>query len=210
MPPTARRVGAETSKTRDTILDTVEKIMVSEGYPSVTYRVVAAKAGVTPSLVQYYFPTLDDIFLATIRRRTEENEQRLREALQARPEEPLHVMWEFSWAEAQGALVTEFMALGNHRAAIGAEIAQVTARIRQIQLDVLAERSATTGNAEFPLDAGGLVVLISGLPKLLNLEKGAGITASHKDVVASFETFINSIEPTKSTRRRKSATRGRS
>ncbi|WP_028462622.1 TetR/AcrR family transcriptional regulator [Nocardia sp. 348MFTsu5.1] len=210
MPPTARRVGAETSKTRDTILDTVEKIMVSDGYPSVTYRVVAAKAGVTPSLVQYYFPTLDDIFLATIRRRTAENEQRLREALQARPEEPLHVMWEFSWAEAQGALVTEFMALGNHRPAIGAEIAQVTARIRQIQLDVLTERSATTGNAEFPLDAGGLVVLISGIPKLLNLEKGAGITASHKDVVASFETFINSIEPAKSTRRRKSATRGRS
>ena len=73
MPPTARRVGAATSKTRDVILDTVEKIMVSDGYPSVTYRVVAAKAGVTPSLVQYYFPTLDDIFLAAIRRYSERN-----------------------------------------------------------------------------------------------------------------------------------------
>ncbi|WP_020106599.1 TetR/AcrR family transcriptional regulator [Nocardia sp. 348MFTsu5.1] len=209
MPPTARRVGAETSKTRDTILDTVEKIMVSDGYPSVTYRVVAAKAGVTPSLVQYYFPTLDDIFLAAIRRRTEENEQRLLEALQARPEEPLHVMWEFSWAEATSALVTEFMALGNHRAAIGAEIAKVTAQIRQIQLDALAANSTTTGNPDFPLTPGALTVLISGIPKMLNLEKGVGITDAHEDVVASFTTFIDSIEPPKSLRRPKRATRAR-
>ncbi|HEY9315683.1 TetR/AcrR family transcriptional regulator [Williamsia sp.] len=210
MPPSTRRVGAETSKTRDVILDTVEKIMVTDGYPNVTYRVVAAKAGVTSSLVQYYFPTLDSIFLAAIRRRTEQNEKRLAEALQARPDEPLHVMWEFSWAEAKGAMVTEFMALGNHRPAIGAEIAQVTARIRQIQLDVLAERSSITGTTEFPLDAGGLVTLISGIPKMLNLEKGAGITDAHKEVVASFETFINSIEPSPSTGRRKGAARGRS
>ena len=209
MPPSTRRVGAETSKTRDVILDTVEKIMVSDGYPTVTYRVLAAKAGVTPSLVQYYFPTLDDIFLAALRRRTEENAQRLRKALDARPDEPLHVLWEFSWAEAKGALVTEFMALGNHREAIGAEIAQVTAQIRQIQLDTLAARSATTGTADLPLSPGGLVVLISGIPKLLNLEKGAGITNAHEDVVASFETFINSIEPPKSPRPRTRPTRAR-
>lgn len=209
MPPSARRVGAETSKTRDVILDTVEKIMISDGHPSVTYRVVAAKAGVTPSLVQYYFPTLDDIFLAAIRRRTDQNEQRLTEALSARPDEPLHVMWEFSWAEAKGVLVTEFMALGNHRPTIGAEIARVTERIRQIQLDVLAETSAPTGNASLPLDAGGLVVLISGIPKLLNLEKGVGIDASHQDVVSAFETLIDSIEPPRSTRPTKRPTRGR-
>jgi TetR/AcrR family transcriptional regulator, transcriptional repressor for nem operon len=210
MPSSGRRVGAATSKTRDVILDTVEKIMVADGYPSVTYRVVATKAGVTPSLVQYYFPTLDDIFLAAIRRRTAQNEQRLIDALKARPDEPLHVMWEFSWAEAKGALVTEFMALGNHRATIGAEIAQVTERIRRIQLDALTETSATTGNPEFPLDPGGLVVLISGIPKLLGLEKGAGITDSHQNVVTSFETFINSIEQPSSPRPRERATRSRS
>lgn len=62
MAASARRVGAETSKTRDTLLDHVEKMMLDEGYASVTYRALASAAGVTPSLVQYYFPTLDDIF----------------------------------------------------------------------------------------------------------------------------------------------------
>src|SRR5262249_7375273 len=66
----ARRVGATTSKKRDELLDAVERLMVREGYAAVTYRAVAAKAGVTAGLVQYYFPTLDDLFTAAIRRRS--------------------------------------------------------------------------------------------------------------------------------------------
>ena len=68
-----RRVGAETSKTRDRLLDSVERLMVKDGYAAVTYRAVAAKAGVTSGLVQYYFPALDDLFVAAIRRRSEQN-----------------------------------------------------------------------------------------------------------------------------------------
>jgi len=39
-----RRVGAETSKTRDVLLDCVERLMLETGYASVTYRAVATKA----------------------------------------------------------------------------------------------------------------------------------------------------------------------
>ena len=41
MAASARRVGAETSKTRDTLLDHVEKMMLDEGYASVTDRGLA-------------------------------------------------------------------------------------------------------------------------------------------------------------------------
>lgn len=47
--------------------------MMDKGYAGVTYRAVAARAGVTPGLVQYYFPKLDDVFVAAIRRRSEQN-----------------------------------------------------------------------------------------------------------------------------------------
>ena len=76
-----RRVGAETSKTRYLLLDCVERLMLETGYAGVTYRALAAKAGVTAGLVQYYFPTLDDLFVAAIRRRSEQNLERLAEAL---------------------------------------------------------------------------------------------------------------------------------
>src|SRR6476620_643822 len=72
-----RRVGAATSKTRDALLDCVQRMMHEDVYASVSYLALAAKAGVTPSLVQYYFPTLDDIFLAAIQRYSEHNLERL-------------------------------------------------------------------------------------------------------------------------------------
>src|SRR5689334_12810669 len=68
-----RRIGAETSKTRAVLLDRAEELMIEEGYAAVTYRVLAARAGVTGGLVQYYFPTLDDLFVALLERRSERN-----------------------------------------------------------------------------------------------------------------------------------------
>ena len=70
--------------------------MIDDGYAAVTYRAVAAKAGVTPALVQYYFPTLDDMFVAAIRRRAERNLEQLVDRLATRQDEPLRVIWEFS------------------------------------------------------------------------------------------------------------------
>ena len=70
------------------LLDCVERLMLETGYASVTYRAVAAKAGVTSGLVQYYFPTLDDLFVAAIRRRSEQNLERLAEALRTHADQP--------------------------------------------------------------------------------------------------------------------------
>src|SRR4029453_15626752 len=113
-----RRVGAETSKTRDALLAGVERLMVERGYGGVTYRAVAAQAGVTPGLVQYYFPTLDEVFLAAIRRRSAQNLARLAEALDAHADQPLRVLWDYSQDESTAAVTTEFLALGNHRKSI--------------------------------------------------------------------------------------------
>ena len=132
-----RRVGAETSKTRDVLLDCVERLMLETGYASVTYRAVAAKAAVTSGLVQYYFPTLDDLFVAAIRRRSEQNLERLTEALRTHADQPLRVLWEYSRDESTSALTTEFLALGNHRKSIGSEITEFTEQARRLQLDAL-------------------------------------------------------------------------
>ena len=114
-----RRVGAETSKTRDLLLDCVERLMANTGYAGVTYRAVAAKAKVTPGLVQYYFPTLDDLFIAAIRRRSEQNLERLAEALRTNPDDRCASCGSTARTSRRAALTTEFLALGNHRKSIG-------------------------------------------------------------------------------------------
>src|SRR5439155_16543648 len=80
---TARRTGTETSKTRATLLDVTERLMRNEGYAAVSSRRVASEAGVTGALVHYYFPTLDDLFLAVFRRGAERNLERHARALES-------------------------------------------------------------------------------------------------------------------------------
>ncbi|NMD60259.1 UNVERIFIED_ORG: TetR family transcriptional regulator [Nocardia globerula] len=195
MASSPRRVGAEKSKTRDVLLDNVEKMMLDTGYASVTYRSLAAEAGVTASLVQYYFPTLDDIFRAAIARYTDRNLAVLQSALQKRAEDPLHVLWEYSWDEATSALMTEFMALGNHRESIRAEIAEVTERVRQLQMEAVARKFGPGARPDGRLSLGAMVLLITGIPKFLNLESGIGVDTAHAEVVEALEGYIDSVEP---------------
>ena len=195
MAASPRRVGAETSKTRDALLDCVETMMLEDGYASVSYRALAAKAGVTASLVQYYFPSLDDIFLAAIRRYSKRNVDDLRSALEKRTADPLHAMWEYSWNEATGALITEFMALGNHRKSIRSEIAEVTERMRKLQIEFLNKQFGSGKRFEGDLSPSAMVLLITGIPKFLELEEGVGVDTAHTEVVRAVERYLDAVEP---------------
>jgi AcrR family transcriptional regulator len=209
MTTSSRRVGAETSKTRDALLDCVETMMLREGYPSVTYRALATKAGVTPSLVQYYFPNLDDIFVAAIKRYSERNLTYLTETLERRTDEPLRAVWEYSWEEATGALITEFMALGNHRKSIRTEIAAVTESVRKMQLNALVAKYGKNARPIGDLSLPALQLLMSGLPKFLNLEEGIGVKSAHDEVTKAFTRYIDAVEPKANPRKRKPASRRR-
>ena len=203
-----RRVGAETSKTRDDLLDCVERLLLDEGYAGVSYRVVATKAGVTASLVQYYFPSLDSLFVAMIRRLIERDTARWNDALQRRPDEPLRVLWEYSRSEAAGALSMELMALGNHRPAVRAEITEGTERIRRLQLQALARKYGDINFLDDRFTPHAMVLLLTSMPKYLSLEDGIDVSMGHRQLVSAFEKYLDSMEPTPRARRRKTSTGG--
>lgn len=187
----ARRVGATTSKKREELLNCVERLMLGDGYAAVTYRAVAAEAGVTAGLVQYYFPTLDDLFIAAIRRRSSQNLERLTAALAARPSEPLRVLWEYSQEESTAALTTEFLALGNHRKSIASVITEVSEQVRQVQAEAVDAHVAARGFDLDALSSAVLLFLVTGIPKLIRLEEGVGITSTHDEVVRYFEDVLS-------------------
>src|SRR5204862_1290886 len=98
--PSPRRIGAEDSKTRAQLLDAAEHLLLEEGYAAVTSRRVAAKAGLKPQLVHYYFRTMDDLFVQVFRRRAEQNVERLRKAVEA--DGSLRNLWALN-ADSRGA-----------------------------------------------------------------------------------------------------------
>lgn len=181
-----RRVGKESSERRHRILDAVEELMVESGHASVSYRSVARRAGATPSLLQYYFPSLDDLLVATVRRRSEQSLRHLVKMLQARPEKPSRVIWEFSNDETNAALTIEFSALGNHRPSVRSEITDHTNRLRAIQLEAL--ESAASPSDDLPPAAA--LFLLSGIPKMLRMEEGFDVHVGHAEVVEVVERHL--------------------
>src|ERR1700675_1325864 len=111
------RVGREA--TREALIEATAQIMVDEGYAAATSRRVAAKAGVKPALVHYYFPRKDDLFVAVLRDKAATVPQHQRQAMAEA--EPLHALWQLNGAQDE-QLFTEFLAMANHREAVRSEI----------------------------------------------------------------------------------------
>lgn len=190
---TPRRVGAETSKTRAVLLDCAEKIMLDEGYAAVTYRGVAARAGVAPALVQYYFPTLDDLFLALVRRRSEQSLQWLVRAL--RSGQPLRAIWEYASDRTAAALTAELMALANHRKKIGAEIAAAGEKMRELVLAALAENSKDYTFPQETVSPEVLVFLLTSTPRMIVMESSVGMSTAHAETIDFLERYLDRVEP---------------
>ncbi len=140
---TTRQIGSEDSKSRAALLDAAQALMLDEGYAAVTSRRVAARAGLKPQLVHDHFRSMDDLFLALVRRGAERNLDRQASAL-ASPQ-PLRALWALSSEPAGAALTTEFTALANHRKAIRTEIAAYAERFRRQQAEALSGVSREYG-----------------------------------------------------------------
>lgn len=187
-----RRMGTENSKTRQVLLDVTERLMLKEGYASVGVRRVAREAEVAPALVLYYFRTLDDLFLAVLRRRGDEELERAVRLLDG--PQPLHALWQLC-SHPGNALTTEFTALANHRKAIRAELAARAERYREAQLEVLTRRLAET-RVHLPPEVSPAVLLMltNALGRILMMENTMGMTTRHAEALEFVEQFLQRYE----------------
>ena len=64
---TSSKAGTRDTATRRALIQATAQVMLQEGYAAATSRRVAAQAGVKPALVHYYFPSMDDLYLAVLR-----------------------------------------------------------------------------------------------------------------------------------------------
>jgi AcrR family transcriptional regulator len=191
-PATPRRIGTEGSKTRAELLDVTERLMLEGGYAAVSSRRVAKEAGVTPALIHYYFPTLDDLFLAVFRRGAEKNLERHARVL-ASPQ-PLRALWEFSLEPAGTALLTEFMALANHRKTIRAEIAEYAERFRRQQADLLASRLQDYGLDADEVPPLAILFLVANVGRGIVMEDALGSTTGHAETLELVERLLRRYE----------------
>ncbi len=192
--PSPRRIGAEDSKSRSQLLDAAELLLLEEGYAAVTSRRVAARAGLKPQLVHYYFRTMDDLFLEVFRRRAEENVARVERVIAT--DGSLRTLWQLN-ADLRGARFNiEFVALANHRKAIRTEIARYAERFRAAQLEAVTTSLRTMGVTEHELPPIVALLMMTGLSQVLALEDALGVTAGHDTTRSFIERTIARVDPT--------------
>ena len=188
----ARRIGAESSATRALIIEAAELVMIEEGYAAASTRRVAARAGLKPSLVHYYFPTTEDLLLAVNHKGAAEGDLRLEEALSS--PDPLRALWKTLINSSQIALGLEMMALARHRKAIRIEIARHVEEVRARQVaaltQLLGERMANFGGSPEALS-----LVLTGVGRAVVMESALGVSAGHTQAAQWVERLLDTLIP---------------
>jgi AcrR family transcriptional regulator len=166
--------------------------MLEDGYAAVTTRRIAARAGLNSALVYYYFDTMDGLFIALFRRGAERSLRRQAEVL-ASPQ-PLWGLWEMTRERSSNALTMEFIALSNHRKAVGAEIAEFSRRFRAAQLDALSGLVERAGvdTERWPL--ASVLLALAGISRYLLMEEAFDLDVGHAETVAAVERVLCELE----------------
>jgi AcrR family transcriptional regulator len=196
-----RRPRAATAEKRLRLLDAVEEIMLKEGYAAVSSRSVAAAVGIQAPLVHYYFPTLDDLFVAVLRRRAARNVERMAEAL-ASPE-PLRAWWELASDPRGTALFVELLAAANHRPALKAEVGDVARTVRRMQIERLASVLDEYGIDPDELPPALVAAAMQGLAFSLVQDQVAGYETAHGEAAAAMAQLVARLEEGRARRRRR-------
>lgn len=175
-----KRIRRDPETTRTLILDVTERLMVEEGYAAVSSRRIAQEIGINAATIHYYYPTTDDVFIALHRRMTDRLQDELDRVL-ASPN-PLQAYWQFQSGWGQTALGVEFLALSNHRKAVGATLAAATEQARTSYECTIERAVGALSVGGRPLPVGVATTIILAVGRLLANEERVGITHGHQEV----------------------------
>ena len=186
-----RRMGPQDSATSNALLDATERVLREEGYAAATSRRIAQEAGLKQQLVYYYFRTMDELLLATFKRRTARALEKL-EGLTA-SERPIETLWEDFTSRVDAKLNFEFMALANHHDGIREEVARFVASSRKLQTEAIGRQLREQGIDSGPVSPAAAAFIMYCVSLLLGREVATGITEGHDDVRALMDWALKQV-----------------
>ena len=194
-----KRIRRSATDAKLLILRTAERIMLDEGYAAVTVRGVAKCAGMSSTLLHYYYPTADDLLVALYRHASEKDLEQLHQALKAA--DPIMALWDYQTDMARTALGVEFLALANHRKVIKSEITRFAEHARSLQTRTLSNLLSGAGNT-MACSPACLSMLLTSVSRNLIMESGVGITSGHAEARAYVEQALTLLTGARKQRRK--------
>lgn len=186
-----RRMAVDGAKMRGRFMDAAESILCDEGYPGISARHVAERAGLKTQLLYYYFHTMDDLLLGVVQRVNERRMERFEKALASR--QPLRSLWELNSDPSGAALSSELTSIANHREAIREEIVR-SAKLFRERLIEAATRLIATSTAANKLPTAGIVMIAVALGRILATESALGLSDGHPEARQIVEHMLATLE----------------
>ncbi len=171
------------------MLDAAERIMLRDGYAALTSRRLEAEAGVK---LHYHFGSIDDLFIAVVRRRGEGNVARLRDAF-ASPD-PLRSWWRLTSEPAGNTLLVELTAAANHRPPLRAELAAFAREARSIEIDALRMILHRYGIDQATFPPALVAATVHGLAFAMAYDQTSGFETAHREASGAVNQFIEQLE----------------
>lgn len=165
---------------RAELINAAEQLIREEGYPSVTSRTLADKVGLKRQIVHYYFKSMDEVFIAVVRRAADQMRDAVAKA--AASDEPLRALQVLN-RDPHGAILSmELHALANRRPAVREEVAKAAEEFRDLQTEILNKILEGQGvqPAMRPVVA---IVLLSSLAQVLALESAIHVSRGHAETL---------------------------
>jgi len=163
--------------------------MLRDGYAAVTSRRVEAEAGIK---VHYHFGTLDELFVAVVRRRGESNVALLADALAS--SEPLRAWWRIVSEPRGNTLLVELTAAANHRPALQAEVAVFAREVRRMQIEALESMLDDYGIDRDTFPPALVAAAVQGLAFAMAHDKVAGFDTGHEEASAAMARLLDRLE----------------
>lgn len=163
--------------------------MLRDGYAAVTSRRLEAETGLK---VHYHFGSIDDLFIAVVRRRGEGNMARLADALSA--PEPLRAWWRLASDRRGSRLLVEITSAANHRPAVQVEVAAFARQARRMQIDALETILEEYGIDRDDFPPALLAAAMQGLAFAVAYDQVAGFDTAQEETSAAMDRLVRRLE----------------
>jgi len=189
----SRRIGKEDSETRTALMNAVETIMCRDGYAALSARSIARCAGLNYQLVFYYFEKVENLFLATYRRRTQRLLGQIEQALDS--ERPLHALWSASSDPVEAGLALEYMAMANHSPAIRSETIEHVERTVGLVSERMAKRLTYNNPDPKVFTPAAVSMIVQMIGSNLGSQSVLGIAGGLGEARTLVEWLLEQMEP---------------
>jgi AcrR family transcriptional regulator len=179
----------------EALLDAAERLLIEQGYASITTRNLAEQARVNHGLVHYYFGSMEEVMVQVLERFTARLIERQR-AMYA-SDRPFLKKWRAAWAFQEEDLASgyskiwlELQAMSWNRPELRARVQQVNAEWRRVLTEAFAPALR-----EYHFDAVSLeaaVSLVMTMAQGYALERLSHINEGHVALISEIEAWMKS------------------